>query len=113
MIQFTHPYMITRKIMDFPDGSVVKNLLANAGDAGYAGLISGLGRSPVGGNGNLLQCFCWENPMESGAWQATVNSITKNQMQVNNWTHMHWKNHSLDYIDLGQQSDVSAFQYSI
>ena len=47
MIQFTHPYMTTRKIMDFPDGSVVKNLLANAGDAGYAGLISELGRSPV------------------------------------------------------------------
>ena len=44
MIQFTHPYTTTRKIMDFPDGSVVKNLLANAGDARDAGLISGFGK---------------------------------------------------------------------
>ena len=64
MVQCTHPYMTTRKIMDFPDGSVVKNPLAKAGDAGDTGLISGLGRSAVGGNGNRFQCSCWEDPME-------------------------------------------------
>ena len=38
----------------FPDGSVVKNPPVNAGDTGDMGLIPGLGRSPRGGNGNLL-----------------------------------------------------------
>jgi len=40
---------------------VVKNLPANAGDAGDIGLIPGSGRSPGGGNGNLLPYSCWEN----------------------------------------------------
>ena len=48
----------------FPGGSVVKNLLVNAGDAG---LIPGLGRSPGEGNGNPLQYSCLENPMDRGA----------------------------------------------
>ena len=46
----------------FPGGSVVKNLPANAGDAGDMGLIPGSGRSPRGGNGNPLQYSCLENP---------------------------------------------------
>ena len=54
----------------FPGGSVVENLPANARDAG---LISGLGRSPGEGNGNSLQYSCLENPMNRGAWQATVH----------------------------------------
>ena len=45
---------------------MVKNLPANAGDAG---LIPGSGKSPGGGNGNPLQDSCLENPMERGAWQ--------------------------------------------
>ena len=43
---------------------VVKNPPANAGDAGDSGSIPGSGRSPGGGNGNLLQYSCLENPME-------------------------------------------------
>ena len=50
--------------MGFPGGSVVKNLLANAGDAGS---IPGLGRSPGEGNGNPLQYSYLKNPMDSGA----------------------------------------------
>ena len=46
---------------------VVKNLTANAGDIRDAGLITGLGRSPGGGNGNPLQYSCLENPTERGA----------------------------------------------
>ena len=44
-------------------GSVVKNPCANAGHAGDVGLISGLGRSSGGGNGNSLQCSCLDNPV--------------------------------------------------
>ena len=49
---------------------VVKNLPINAGDAD---LILGSGRSPGGGHDNLLQYSCLENPMDRGAWQATVH----------------------------------------
>ena len=52
--------------MVFPGVSVVKNPPANAGDAG---LIPGLGRSPGEGNGNPLQYCCLGNPMDRGAWQ--------------------------------------------
>ena len=58
---------------------VVKNLPAEAGDPGDAGLILGLGRSPGGGNGNLLQYSCLENPMDRRAWGATVHRVTKSQ----------------------------------
>ena len=53
---------------------MVKNLPANAGDAG---LIPGLGRSPGEGNGNPLQYSCLGNPMDRGAWQATVLEVTR------------------------------------
>ena len=52
---------------------VVKNPPANAGDARDMGLIPESGRSPGEGNGNLLQYSCLENPMDRGAWQATVH----------------------------------------
>ena len=58
----------------FPDGSVVKNPPANAGDAGS---IPGSGRFPEGGNGYPLQYSCLENPMDRGAWRAIVHGVTK------------------------------------
>ena len=54
---------------------VVKNLPANTGDARDVGSIPGLGRSPGGGHGSPLQYSCLENPMDRGAWQATVHRI--------------------------------------
>ena len=51
-----------------------KEFACNAGDMG---LISGLGRSPGEGNGNLLQDFCLENPMDGGAWPSTVHGVAK------------------------------------
>ena len=63
--------------MGFPGGSVVKNLPANAGDTGDLGSIPGSGRSPGKGNGNLLQDSCLGNPMDRGAWQATVHGVVK------------------------------------
>ena len=59
-----------------PGCSAVKNPPANAGDVG---LIPGLGRSPGEGNGNPLQYSCLENPMDRGAWWATVHGVTKNE----------------------------------
>ena len=53
---------------------MAKNLPANEGDAG---LIPGYGRSPGEGNDNPLQYFCLENPMDRGAWRATVHGVVK------------------------------------
>ena len=69
--------MLVDSTPGFPGGSVVKNLPANAEAAGNTGTIPGLGRSPGGGNGNPLQYFCLENPMDRGAWQATVHGVAK------------------------------------
>ena len=63
----------------FPGGSTVKNLPANAGDAGDGVLIPRLGRSPGEGNGKLLQDSSLGNPIDRGAWQTTVHGVTKNQ----------------------------------
>ena len=65
--------------MGFPGGTVVKNLPANAANAGDMGLIPGSGRSPGEGNGNLLQYSCLGNPMDRGAWWATVYGAAKDQ----------------------------------
>ena len=48
------------------------------------GSIPGLGRSPGRGHGNPLQYFCLENPMDRGAWRATVYGIAKSQTQLSN-----------------------------
>ena len=66
----------------FPGGSVVKNLPANAGATRDMGSIPGLGRSPGVGNGSLLLYSCLENPMDRGAWQATVHGVTQSQIQL-------------------------------
>ena len=58
---------------------MVKNPLANAGYVGEVGSIPGLGRSPEGGHGNLLQSSNLENPMDRGVWRATVHEVTKSQ----------------------------------
>ena len=55
---------------------VVKNSLANTGDVRD---IPGSGRSPGEGHGNPLQCSCLENPMDRGAWQATVSGVAKSR----------------------------------
>ena len=63
-----------RKLKGFPGGAVVKNLLANAGDTG---LTPGWGRSPGEENGHPLQYSCLGNPMDRGAWQATIHGVAK------------------------------------
>ena len=63
----------------FPGDSVVKNLLANAGDTG---LIPGLKRVPGEGNGNALQCSCLGNPMDRGAWWVQSMGSQKSQTRL-------------------------------
>ena len=68
----------------------VKNLPANVGDIGDTDSIPVSGRSPGGGNSNLIQCSCMENPMDRSAWQATVHGVSKSWTWLN--IHMWWKN---------------------
>ena len=56
---------------------MVKNLPANARNVRDVGLIPGSGRSPGGGNGIPFQDSCLKNPMDRGAWWATVNGVAK------------------------------------
>ena len=58
---------------------MVKNPLANAGDARAVGLIPGSGKSPEGGNSNLLQYSCLGSPMDRGAWWATVHGVAESE----------------------------------
>ena len=68
-------FISTSGNMGFPGGSEVKAYAYNAGDLGS---IPGPGRSPGEGKGNPLQYSCLENPMDGGAWWATlVNGVTK------------------------------------
>ena len=67
---------------------VVKNPPANAGDVRDTGSFPGLGRSPGGGHGSPLQYSCLENPMDRGAWQATVHSVSKSQTRLK-WLSTH------------------------
>ena len=62
--------------VDVPGGSEVKASACNAGDLG---LIPGSERSPGEGNGTPRQYSCLENPMDGGAWWATVHGVTKSQ----------------------------------
>ena len=61
-------------IKGLPSGSDGKESVCNVEDLGS---IPGLGRSPGEGNGNPLQYSYLENPMDRGAWQATVHEVTK------------------------------------
>ena len=61
---------------------VEKNLPANSGDKRDVGSVPGSGRSPGGGYSNPLQYSCLENPMDSGAWWATVHRVTKSQLMT-------------------------------
>ena len=65
--------------MDFPGGLVVKNSPTNSGDIG---LIPGLGKYPGGGNGNPLQYSCLGNPIDGGAWWATVHEVAQSRTRL-------------------------------
>ena len=66
-----------------PGGSDDKASVNNAGDPGS---IPGLGRSPGEGNGNPLQDYCLENPMDRGAWSSTVHGVIKSRTPLSDFT---------------------------
>ena len=65
-------------------GLEVKNLSVSAGDQRGTGLIPGLERSPGEGNGKPLQYSRLGNPMDRGAWRATVHGVAKSWTRLNN-----------------------------
>ena len=69
----------TPVFLGFLGGSDGKESACNAGDLGS---IPGLGRSPGGGHGNPLQYSCLENPMDGGAWWATVHAFANSQTRL-------------------------------
>ena len=69
--------------IEFYGGSEVKASACNVGDLGS---IPGLGRSPGERNGNPLQYSCLENPMDGGAWWATVHRVAKSRTRLSNFT---------------------------
>ena len=78
----THTHTHTHTLASGPDGSAVRNLPANAGDAGDVGSVSGLEDSPGGRNGNPLQYSCLGNPMDGGAWRATVHVVSESPTRL-------------------------------
>ena len=76
---------------------VVKNPPANAGDKRDEDSIPGSGRSPRGGNVNLLQYSCLENPTDRGVGQARVHGVTKSQIRLG--THKHRHTHALSSLN--------------
>ena len=80
---------------------VVKNLPANAGNVRDVGLIPVLGRSPGGGHGNPLHYSCLENPMDRGAWWATVHGVAKSWTRLKLYFNSVWtKNFQMFKLDL-------------
>ena len=85
--------ILVNSVLGLPGWLSGKESTCHAGDAGDANSIPGLGRSPGGGHGNLLQYSCLENPVDGRTWWATVPGVTES------WTwwkrlSMHARKHS-------------------
>ena len=81
-LQKQHFFLSLERVLDFPGGSDGKESAYNAGNPGS---IPGSGRSGKG-NGNPLQYSCLRNPMDGGAWLATVHGIAKSQTRLSYFT---------------------------
>ena len=73
----TEKYSVSIILFGYKGGTSGKESAVNEGNVRDSGLIPGLGRSPGGGHGNPLQYSCLENPMDRGAWRATVHRVAK------------------------------------
>ena len=77
---------------------MIKNLPASVGDIRDMGSIPGLGRSPGGGHGNPLQYSCLENPMDRGAWWATVHGVAESWTQLKDLACRHMSSVSMSLV---------------
>ena len=85
----------------FPGGSDGKESACNTGDPGS---VPGLGRSLGAGNGNPLQYFCLENPMDRGDWRATVHGVAESWMWLSIHTHTHTHTHTHKHTVIRQET---------
>ena len=89
-LQNHHPFIWSQQTMSrcmWPPGIPVgKDPPVNAGDTRDSGSIPMLGRSPRAENANPLQDYCLENPMDRGAWRATVHGVTKSRTWLSTHT---------------------------
>ena len=77
-------------------------------------MIHESGRSPEGGHGNLLQYSCLENPMDRGAWQATVHGVTKSdttKRMNNKYIHIHHSSQILPILFIQNKDDSIGSNY--
>ena len=81
---YTYVYILIHSVYKYVYIYIHKESAHSAGDADS---ITGLGRTPGKGNGNSLQYSCLGNPMDRGAWQATVHGITKESDMARTTTH--------------------------
>ena len=98
---YIDPFIITQ---GFPGGSEVKASACNAGDLGS---IPGSGRSPGEGNGKPLQYSCPENPMDRGAWWATVHGVEKSWTRLSTHAATQPSSHKkekVNHLNLGNMS---------
>ena len=93
--------------MGSPGGSVVKNLPADAEDTRDVGLITELGRSLGGGNGNPFQYSCLKNLMDREVWQATVHGVSKNLTLLRDWACFLYKFIWSEWFSLKRLEDLS------
>ena len=98
--------------MGFPGGSVVKSVPARAGDMGS---IPGLRRSPAEGNENPLQYLCLENPMDRGAWRATVHGVWETERLRTHacalgHVRMFWWNNMNTKAGVGWEMEIKCFK---
>ena len=98
-------------ISGFPGVAGVKNPPANAGDAKYAGLIPGSGRSPREENSGPLQYSWLENPMGRGTWQATSPWGRKESDTTEHTQHSHTSWKTLDILSLFQMSLIKGTNF--
>ena len=106
----TRSHLTLMQLLRVSGGSDSKASAYNVGDLG---LISGLGRSPGERNGNPLQYSCLENPIDGGAWRATVHEAAKSGTQLkwlNTYPHIHKHAHiNTQHIDVNTHSHVHKY----
>ena len=94
-------------LQGFPGGSDGKESTCNAGDLGS---IPGLGRSPGEGNGSPLQYSCLENPVDRGAWRATVYGVPKSHTRLSDF-HFHFPPAGAGEKTLREKTDAKQGHY--